>query len=150
MTELMEQRPRVFKGEQHRFAFARLGEIHDVDDDGADVAAEPFLLAQASHPGAAMLGAAGKIIAEKEPALPALRIPNLPDPHILVPDGNVFALLEAQAEQPVRGVERRLYDPLELEIRLDRRLIHIAAQLAQLLGIIAPVPGGELEVLSLR
>src|SRR6202022_3375744 len=83
-------------------------------------------------------------------ALPGWRIPNLPDPHILVPDGNVFALLEAQAEQPVRGVERRLYDPLELEIRLDRRLIHIAAQLAQLLGIIAPVPGGELEVLSLR
>src|SRR5438105_9976251 len=122
MAKLMEQRPRVFKGEQHRLASAGLGEIHDVDDDWADVAAESFLLAQAGHPGAAMLGAAGKIIAEKEPALPALRIPNVPDPHILVPDGNVVAPLEAEPKQPVRGVERRIYDSLELEIRLDRRL----------------------------
>src|ERR1700730_16144814 len=108
MAELMEQRPRVFKGEQHRLAFARLGEIHDVDDDRADVAAEPFLLVQASHPGAAMLGAAGKIIAEKEPALPNLRTPPLPHTHILVPDGNVVAALEAEPKQPVRGVKRRL------------------------------------------
>ncbi len=35
--------------------------------------------------------------------------------------------LEGQAEQPVGGVERRLDDVVELEVRLDRRLVEVAA-----------------------
>src|SRR6478672_235974 len=38
---------------------------------------------------------------------------------------------------------------MKLEIRLDRRLIDIEALLAQLLGVVAPVPGRELEVAAL-
>src|SRR5262249_20939118 len=72
-------------------------------------------------------------------------VPHLPHPHVVMPDRDAVATLEGQAEQAVRGIERGLDDPLELEIRLDRRLVDVAARLAQLLPLVAPVPRRERE-----
>ena len=77
-------------------------------------------------------------------------VPHLPHPHVVMPDRDAVATLEGQAEQAVRGVERGLDDLLELEIRLDRRLVDVAARLAQLLRVVAPVPRREREIFSLR
>ena len=60
------------------------------------------------------------------------------------------ALVEGQAEQPAGGVERRLDHLLELQVRLDLRLVEIELRLAAPLGVVAPVPGGELEVAAFR
>src|SRR5262249_57793322 len=76
-------------------------------------------------------------------------VPHLPHPHVVMPDRDAVATLEGQAEQAVRGVERSLDDLLELEVRLDRRLVDVAARLAQLLRGVAPVPWREREILSL-
>src|SRR3954451_8160410 len=75
-------------------------------------------------------------------------IAHLPYPHIVMPDRDALATFEGHTEQAVRGVERRLDDAVELEVRLDRRLVDVAAHLAQLLGVVAPVPGCEREILS--
>ena len=75
---------------------------------------------------------------------------NIPHPHIGMPDRNAFQLLEAQTEQPCRRVEGGLDDPVQLQIGLGRRLIDIVQALAQLLGVIAPVPGRDLEIPALR
>ena len=48
------------------------------------------------------------------------------------------------------GVERRRDHVVELQVRLDVRLVEIMARLAHLLGVIAPVPGGELEIPAFR
>ena len=66
-----------------------------------------------------------------------------------MPDRDIGALGKAQAEQAFRRVERRFDHAIEIEIRLDLRLIDIAALLPQLLRVIAPVPGREREVAAL-
>src|SRR5215471_9509272 len=114
------------------------------------VASELFLVAQSRHPGAAVLRRARKIVAEEQSAMAPGGVPHLPHPHVVMPDRDAVATLEGQAEQAVRGMERGLDDPLELEIRLDRRLVDVAARLAQLLRVVAPVPRREREIFSLR
>ena len=52
----------------------------------------------------------------------------------------VLQLLEAQAEQSLRRLEGGLDDAVELEIRLDGRLIEIVARHAHLIGIDSASP----------
>ena len=66
-----------------------------------------------------------------------------------MPGRNIRALLDPQAEQPLGGEERSLDHPVEREVRFDRGLVEIAAALAQLFRIIAPVPWREGEVAAL-
>src|SRR5262249_14295625 len=77
-------------------------------------------------------------------------VPHLPHPHVVMPDRDAVATREGQPDEPVPGVERSRDDLLELEVRLDRRLVDVAARLAQLLRVVAPVPWREREILSLR
>ena len=150
VAELVEQGLGVVERKQRRFALARLGEVHDIDDQRVNVAPELFLVAQRRHPGAAVLRRAREIVAEEQSAMAPAGVAHFPHPHIGVPDRNAFAPLEAQSEQAVRGVERRRDDALELEIRLDRRFVDVAARLAQLLRVVAPVPRREREIAALR
>ncbi len=71
---------------------------------------------------------------------------HFPDAHVRVIDGHVLPRHKFQAEQTSGGVERRRDHLVELEIGHDLALIEIVARLAQPLGIVAPVPGGELEI----
>ena len=66
-----------------------------------------------------------------------------------MPDRDVLALGEGHAEQPGRHIKGRIDHVIEREIRLDRRIVEVGAALAQLFGVVAPVPGGELEVATL-
>jgi hypothetical protein len=66
-----------------------------------------------------------------------------------MPGRNVGALLDPQAEQPLGSKERSLDHPVEREIGLDRGFVEIAAALAQLFRIVAPVPWREGEVAAL-
>ena len=150
VTEFVKQRPGVLEGQQRRLACARLGEVHDVDDQRTDIATKLFLVAQRGHPGGAVLRRAREIIAEENPAVPSRLVAYLPHPHVGVPDRHVVAGLENEAEQAVRGIERGFDDLPQLEIRLDRRFVDVAAPLAQFLRVVPPVPWREGEVLSLR
>ena len=50
----------------------------------------------------------------------------------------------------MRRLEQDLDDPVELEIGLDRRLIEIVTRHADLIGIIAPVPRLDGDVVANR
>ena len=71
---------------------------------------------------------------------------DFPDAHVGMVDGNVLALVKVEAEQAMRGVERRLNHLLELEVGHDLGFIEIVTLLAQFFGIVAPVPGGQFEI----
>src|SRR5262249_60015389 len=94
-----------------------------------DIAPELLLVAQGGHPGAAVLRRAGKIVAEEQAAMTPGGVPHFPHPHVVMPDRDAIATLEGQAEQAVRGVERGLDDPLDLERRLCCRLFRVAWRL---------------------
>ena len=130
-------------------AVAALVEVHDVDDQRADIAGELLLVAQRRHPGAGALGRPREIVAEEQAEVAAVRPQHLPRHHVGMPGRDVLAALEGEAEQLVGGVERRIDDVVELEVRLHRRFVDVAADLAQLLGVVAPVPRRDLEVAAL-
>ncbi len=77
VTEFVEQRLGVVERKQRRLAVARLGEVHDIDDERTDIALELFPVAQPGHPGAAVLRRAGKIIAEEKSAMTSGGVPHL-------------------------------------------------------------------------
>ena len=133
------------KDEQRRLAVRGFGEVADVDDQRPDVAHELFLVAQRGHPGAAALGGPREIIAEEQPDFFAVGIADVPYPHIGMPDRHVGAG-EGQAEQAARRIEGGLDHAVEVEKGLDLGLVELAQPVPQLLGVVAPVPGLELEV----
>src|SRR6516162_8066447 len=134
VAEFMKQRSRVVEGKERGLALARPGEIRHVDDERSDVARELFLLAQAVHPGSALLRWAREIVAEEEPAMASPRVAHFPHSHVVMPDRHVAAALEGETEQRVGGKEGGLDHLVERKVRLDARLIHVVARLAQLLA----------------
>jgi hypothetical protein len=94
MAHFMEQGHRVVERQQARIAFAEIG---IVGDDGENVSIQLLLVAEAGHPGAALLARTGKIVAKEQPDRGALA-PHFPNPHIGMVDGNVAALLERKTE----------------------------------------------------
>ncbi len=66
-----------------------------------------------------------------------------------MPDRNVLALLESDAEQARGAVEGGGDHVVEREVRLDRGVVEIGALEAELFGVEAPVPGRELEIAAL-
>ena len=96
-----------------------------------------------------MLGGPREIIAEEQSDMAAVGALHLPDAHVRMPGRDVVALFERQSEQAMRGVESGVDHLVELQIGLHRRLIDIVQLLAQLLGVIAPVPGREREIAAL-
>ena len=149
VAELVEQGAGVVEAQQRRLAVGGLGKIHHVDDERADVAGELFLIAQSGHPGAAALRCAREIIAEEQPDLSAVtrRAPPRPARRGARPARPCAA--RSQAEQALRRIERGLDHPVELQVRLDRGLVEVAAPLAQFFRIIAPVPGRQREIAAL-
>ena len=148
VSELVKQRLGIFERQQDGLAVRGTRKIQDIDDERTDIAAQLLLLAQARHPGTAVLGAAREIIAEEQSAMLAGGVAHLPDPHVLVPDWDAVSAFEGEPEQAVRRVEGGLDDALELKVWLDRGLLDVAADLAQLFRVIAPVPGRQGEVVS--
>src|SRR5215217_9679152 len=74
---------------------------------------------------------------------------HLPDAHVEMVARRVADLGEVEPEEPPGGVEGRLDDALELEVRLDLGLVEVVLAAAQLLGVVAPVPRRELEIPAL-
>ena len=66
-----------------------------------------------------------------------------------MPDRNVLALGEAEAEQAGGAVEGGIDHVVERQIGLDRGIVEIGAALPQLFGVIAPVPRRQREIAAL-
>ena len=129
MAELVEQRAGVVERQQSRLAGRRFGEIAHIENDRADVADQLLLVAQRGHPGAAVLGAPGKIIADEQTDMAALRILHLEGAGVWVIERDSHGR-EAEAEQAARGLEGGFRHLVELEIRLDLGLVQIVFRLA--------------------
>src|SRR5215510_14837380 len=79
----------------------------------------------------------------------AIRAAHLPDLDVRMPSGHVAAALERESEQLVGRIERGLDDVVKLEVGLDLAFVDVALALAQLLGVVAPVPRREFEIAAL-
>src|ERR1700694_3486521 len=90
MAEFVEQRAGVVEAEQTWGTLRGFGEVHHIDHQRPDVARELLLVAQGRHPGAAMLGGTGEIIAEEKADMLAVRAAHLPDANVRMPDRRVI------------------------------------------------------------
>ena len=57
---------------------------------------------------------------------------------------------EREAEQAMRGVERRRQHSLQRKVGLEHRIVQVVPRLAHLFGVVAPVPGLDRVGRSLR
>ena len=149
VAEFVKQRPRVVRRQQRRLAVGALGEIADIEDQGSDLAIELLLVAQRGHPGARALRGPGEVVAIEQRLVLARGVLDLPDPHVRMPDRNILALGEAEAEQPGGAIEGGGDHVVERQIRLDRGVVEIGPDLPQLFGVIAPVPRRQREIAAL-
>src|SRR3984957_17489016 len=108
----MEQGAGIVGRQQRGLAVSSLGEVADIDDQGRDVAVELLLVAQRGHPGAG--------VAITQRLVLTRTVLDLPDPYVRMPDRNILALSEADAEKARRAVESGLDHVVEGEIGLDR------------------------------
>ena len=95
-----------------------------------------------------MLGGAGEIVADEQADMGAACIRHLPGARVRVIERHVDGR-EGEPEQPPRGLEGGLDHLVELEVWLDLGLVQVVARLAQLLGVVAPVPRRQGEVAAL-
>ncbi len=149
VAEFVEQSAGIVRRQQRGLAARALGEIADIDDERGNRAVELLLIAQRGHPGAGSLRGAGVIVAIEQRLVLAVAIPDFPDPDVGVPGRDILALLEGDAEQAGGAVEGGLDHVVEHKIGLDRGVIEIGADLPELLGVVAPIPGCQRKIAAL-
>ncbi len=110
------KRVRLVEAEQARLAGAAAGETHDVDDDRQDAAVELLLVAQRAHPGAAVLGVAGEIVADEQRDRRAVGAERRPGARVGVGERHVVARDEGDAEQAMGDVEGGGDHPFQRQI----------------------------------
>ena len=91
-----------------------------------------------------------EIVAHEQRDGLAVAVRHLPHAHIGMVDGNVAALPEAEAEKPLRGVERRRDHVVQLEVGLQRRPVDAELGHAALFGVMEPIPGRQGLVVAFR
>ncbi len=148
MAELVEQRAGVVERQQRRLAVGAAVEVQHVDDNRPLGAAETALAAEGAHPGAGAFGGAGEVVAEEDADVGAGRVRHLEGAHVRVVARQVVALGEGEAEQAAGRVEGGLDHAVELQVGLDLSFVEVVLGLAHLLGVVAPVPGLDVDVLA--
>ena len=143
VTKFVEQRAGIVDAQKRWLAGRALHEIQHIDDDRFHLAVEPLLIAVARHPCAGAFRRPPEIVAHEQPHGAPVTPERLPHTHLRVINGEVGALLEGEAEQTPRGIEGGFDHAVQLEIGLDLVLVEVMLSLADLLGIIAPVPRGD-------
>ena len=144
----MEHGGDIVEADERGLAGRRLGEVGDVVDDrlGAE---ELRLLDEIAHPGAALLVVALEVVEIGEAQLRAVLVEHFKDAHIGLIDRNVVAFLEGHAVELVRGVEHAVLEHIvEFEIGFDLVFVEIVFRLANLLGVVLPVPWLQIEMLA--
>ncbi len=144
VAELVEHRGHVGEAEERGLPRRGLGEVADVEDDRAG-AAQPRLIHERVHPGAAVLVVALEVVRVEERERFTLGVEHLEHLHVGVVDGEIVALHEGE---PVELVGREEYalaqHAAELEVGLDLGVVEGEVRLAHLLGVELPVPRREL------
>ena len=148
MPEFMEQGARVLEGEQCRLSIRRLGEVHHIDDDRFLIAVDAVLGAKGAHPGSGPFRWPGEIIAQKQPDMLAIGAHYLKDADIRVIDRQTGEFLERNAEQAMGRVEGGVDDLVELQIRLQFRLVEVVFFDPDFFRVVAPVPWLDGDVVT--
>ncbi len=92
---------------------------------------------------------AGEIVADEQRDRRAVRADRRPGARVRVRQSHVVARDEGDAEQAMGDVEGGGDHRLQRQIGPELALVEVVERLAALLGIIAPVPGFELEIAAL-
>ena len=145
VAELVEHRDDVVEADERRLTGRRLRQVADVVDD-RPCAEQLRLTDEVRHPGAAVLVVALEVVAIKERERLAVGVDHIEYAHVGLIDRDVLALLEGDAVELVRRIEHAVLEHVvELEVRLDLRIVQVVLRLANLLGVKIPVPRLERE-----
>ncbi len=142
MAEFVEHGLHVVKAQQRGRVGRRFVEVAHVDDDRTHhLAVEGHvLIADVVHPGAAALAFTREVVGGQHADQRTVGIGHLEGFHVGVVFRGIFDLLEFQTVEFRSGVEDTFPHVLHLEIRFGDLLVEGIFGLADLLGVIEPVP----------
>ena len=145
VPELVEHGLCVVPGDEQRRARLPLHEVGVVRHDRRDGAAQALLLAVGVHPRPRALALARVRVEVPQADVLALGPRHLPDRHVGVVGGDLVELGELEPVELARRPVHALAQLVELQVGLDLVEIEVVLLLAELLGVVAVVPGLELE-----
>ena len=146
VAEFVEKGGDLFEGEEGGFVPGGLGEVSVVGDHRSDpFSTDDRLVPEGVHPGSAPLGGTGEVVGVEDSHGFSVSFENLEDPHVLMVLGNVFSFHELEAVELTGNVKGSLENVFEFEVRTEGLFVQVVLGLADLLGVIPPVPGLELE-----
>ncbi len=152
VTKLVEQGDDVIPGEKRNAAVTRLLVVADVVDHRTGRQLEG-LLDEIAHPGPALFGIAGKVVAVKQRHALTGVVENFPYADVRVVNRNIEPFHKADAKQLAGRPEYAILQyGVERKIGSNLRFIEGVFRLAHALGIKGPVPGlhGEAALLVIN
>ena len=150
MAELVEQGLDLVQAEQGRRVVGGGGEVADQVDHGVDLdPRRTVLAAEPAAPGALALALARVVVHVDHRGVRSVGLEDLEDLGVGVRPGHVLERLEGQTVEPVGDVEDAVADVAELEVGPQLVVVEVVLGLAQLLGVVPPVPRCELESAAL-
>ncbi len=145
MTELVKHRRDVAEREKRRLPCRRLREVGHVKDHRLR-SGERVLVDEIVHPCAAAFLVTLEVVGVKQRERLSISVEDLEYPHVGMIDGNILPLLERQPVQLVRGEEDSIpKNAIELEVRLELRLVESISRLSDLLRVVLIIPRCQLE-----
>ena len=145
VAELVEEGAGFVEGEERGGVARGLGEVADVDYDRG-VAEQCGLRAEGFHPGSAAFAGTGEVVGVEDADVAAVGVFDFKGEGFGVGQGQVVALLEGDAVEFVGNVECAFAYLFEGEVLADFGFVKAVFFFFEFLAVVAPVPGGELEV----
>ena len=150
VAELVEERLDLVGREERRRVGRRPGEVAGDRRHGRHALALLVVGApEAARPGAAALARPRVEVHVEDAEVPAVGLEDLEDLDLGVVARQVGLLDELQAVELVAQGEDAVADVVELEVGPQGGVVEGVFLLAQLLGVVPPIPGGELELAGL-
>src|SRR6516164_1775440 len=145
VAKFVEHRRDISKADQSWFAFGGLWQVGYVVNH-RKFSQQTRLFHKRRHPRSAILVVPFEIIAVEKREVLAIRVEDLEDAHIGMVHGKIVTLFESESIELIGSVEHSiLQHVVQLKIRLYLRIIDVVTGLANLIGVVSPVPGLELE-----
>ena len=149
VAKLMEQRLGFCRRQQRGLAGRWLGDVEVIGNHrpGAEELARPHV---AVHPRTALFVVARVVVGDEQRHRAAVAVEDFVELHIVAIQRQVGARFEGDAVELCGGVEHAIHQhAVQLKVGLHGRFVDGVLLLAQLLGVVLPVPGCEREGLGL-
>ena len=152
MSEFMQESIDFGESKQGRFVFCRFGKVHGdrhMRPAVGSVFFDPLFLV-AGHPGSGPFAGTGMKICIKQGQIASVLVEYFVGLYIRMINRDVVIFLECDSVQACCQTENSFLDLIQFEVGAKKFFVQTELLIFQFFGIVAEVPGHQLEVISFQ